>query len=177
MTQRAAWIAACLSLVLLIVAPSLAWGHPDLPPMPLSLQGSTSQLSAFVDVPSPGSFSHHGTRPGLLLAALFFFASLGFSGIIRLSRKAAALCFVLILSLYALSIAIHSVHHLFDPQQGTECLGFLTAQHAPGTCAEAWNLDAPSLAMEGSASGGFDTLTPTLVFRPDQPRAPPSLPA
>jgi hypothetical protein len=176
-TQRAAWVTACISLILLIMVPSLVWGHTDLPPIPPSLQDSTSQLSAFVDVPSSESFPHRGTRPGLLLAALFFLASLGFSGITRSSRKVAALCFVLILSLYAFSIAIHSVHHLSAPEKVTECLGFLASQHVSGTSAEAWDFYAPGLAVEGPPLGSFDTLPATFFFRPNQPRAPPSLPA
>jgi hypothetical protein len=176
-TQRAACVAAHFALVLLIMAPSLAWGHTDLPsPLP-SLQNSMAELSAFVDISSPASFPHHHTQPSLLLAALFFLTSLGFSGITRPSRKVAALCFVLILSLYAFSIAIHSVHHFSAPEKATACLGFLASQHVTGTSAEIWDLFAPSLAVEEPPLGSFDTHTPTLICRPDQPRAPPSLAA
>jgi hypothetical protein len=174
MVQRAAWGAACIALMLLIVSPSLAWGHTAPLLIAPSLQDPASQLSALVDVHSPESLPHHGTRPGLLLVALFLLSPLMFSGMTKRSRRAGALCFVLILSLYTFSLTIHSVHHLFDPHPATECLGFLASQHVSGTSAEAWQLDTPSATVEGPPAVSLDTFTPILFFRPNQQRAPPA---
>src|SRR5919197_1326384 len=150
-TQRAASVAVWLSLAFLIMSPSLAWGHTDPPPLPPLLQDSTTQLSTFVDVPSPEPFPYHSGRPGLLLAALLFLASVGFSGIMCRPRRAAALCFVLVLSLHALSIAIHSVHHLVDAEQAAKCLMFSLSQHVTGTSTANWELRAPNLVVEEPA--------------------------
>ena len=174
MTQRAAWGAACVALMLLIVAPSFAWGHADPLPIGPSFQDPAPQLSVSVDVRVPEPFPLDGTRLGLLLVALFLLPPLGFRGRTRRSKRVGTLCFVLILSLYAFSIAIHSVHHLLAPHQATECLGLFASQHVTGTSAEAWHLDAPRVAIEGPPAVGIDTVTLPLFFRPNQQRAPPA---
>ena len=175
--QSAAWFAVCMALMLLMVAPSLAWGHEDPLPLTPSVHDPASQRSDAVDVGVPESFSHHVIQLGLILAAFFTLSLSVFNGITRRSRRTAVFCFVVILSLDAFSIAIHSVHHLFDPPHATECLGFFTSQHATGTCTDAWHLGAPSLALERSVSHSLDAYAPLHFFRSNQQRAPPALPA
>ena len=84
-------------------------------PIAPSFQEPASQRFDSVDVRVPQSISRHVTQAGLILAALSLLPLRVSSGISKRSRRAITLCVVLILSLNAFSIAIHSVHHLFDP--------------------------------------------------------------
>lgn len=172
-TPPAAWAAVWLSYVLLIIAPALAWSHPDWPPFPSLRQDSASPLAAVVEVPSPESFPRHNTHPGLFLAALFFLASLGLSSIRRRSRRAAALCCALVLGLSTLSMAVHAVHHLGDPAPAAKCLMFSLAHHVTGAAPATWELLVPRLVVAAPPLGTVDTPVVASCPRPDQPRAPP----
>jgi hypothetical protein len=81
-------------------------------------------------------------------------ACVGLSGVMERWRRAAALGFALIIGLFAFNIAIHSVHHLFQPHPGTECPLFWASQHATSTLADVdvLALDALPLAAEKAPS-------------------------
>jgi hypothetical protein len=63
-------------------------------------------------------------------------------------RRAAVLGLALIITLFAFNTAIHSVHHLFQPQPGTECPLLWASQHAASTLA-----DVDVLALDTPAPG------------------------
>jgi hypothetical protein len=69
------------------------------------------------------------------------------------------------------------VHHLFDPGQAAQCLGFFSSQHVPGVSAETWDFAALTPAAEQSPLPHIGVFTLTRFSRSDQPRAPPALPA
>jgi hypothetical protein len=48
-------------------------------------------------------------------------------------RRTTALGLVLVLGTFTFGIAVHSVHHLSEPEKATECLVFSASQHVSGT--------------------------------------------
>jgi hypothetical protein len=114
-------------------------------------------------------------HPGLLLAALFLLVCVGLSGAMGRWRRAAALGLVLIITLFAFNTAIHSVHHLLQPQPGTECPLLWASQHATGTLADVdvLALDAPPLAAENAALPVSEAIPSDCFWYPAQERAPP----
>ncbi|MGH8066530.1 MAG: hypothetical protein ACRERE_15085 [Candidatus Entotheonellia bacterium] len=89
-------------------------------------------------------------------------------------RRTTALGLALVLGIFTLGIAVHSVHHLLEPERAAECLVFSASQHMSGTLAELCDVQAPVLAVTTASPGNNDGPTLTLRFRFDLPRAPPS---
>ena len=50
-------------------------------------------------------------------------------------RRTTALGLALVLGIFTLGIAVHSVHHLLEPEKAAECLVFSASQHLSGTLA------------------------------------------
>lgn len=92
-------------------------------------------------------------------------------------RRVTALVLVLMLGSFALALAIHAVHHLDDPRQGTVCVVFSVSQHVAGILAEPLDLGIFSPGPETPPSAASHASLPHLFCRPDQPRAPPIVPA
>jgi hypothetical protein len=92
-------------------------------------------------------------------------------------RRTAALGLALVLGLFVLGIAIHSVHHLSDPAKATECLVFLASQYVSGTLNEPVNVAAARFTISTACCPMDDALPLALGFRSDLPRGPPSVPA
>ena len=89
-------------------------------------------------------------------------------------RRTAALGLALVLGMFTLGIAVHSVHHLSEPGKAAECLVFSASQHMSGTLAELCGVRAPVLAVTTASPGHADGPILTLRFRSDLPRAPPA---
>ncbi len=88
-------------------------------------------------------------------------------------RRTAALVLACILGLFALSIAVHSVHHLSEPIRAAECPVFSAAQHVSGTLADPCDLYAPGFTITVAFSHHDAGPSFTPDCRPSQPRAPP----
>jgi hypothetical protein len=88
-------------------------------------------------------------------------------------RRTAALGFALVLGMFSLGIAVHSVHHLLEPGKAAECLVFSASQHMSGTLAELCDVQAPVLVVTTASPGHDDGPILTHRFRSDLPRAPP----
>jgi len=161
----------------LLVGPGLAWGHPapagtfDVRGIPVPLPSAATDLSSSPP-PAPGPSS-----PSPLPVATFLLAALALGAVLWRRKKAAAVCLVLTLGFFAFETALHSVHHLADPQKGAQCQIFSTSQHVSGATTEAWDLCAPAPLVDGLPFPYGDTTPPASFLRPDQGRAPPSLPA
>jgi hypothetical protein len=90
-------------------------------------------------------------------------------------RSAAALGLALIIGLFAFNTAIHSVHHLFQPQPGTGCPLLWASQHAAGTLADVdvLALDALPLTSEKAPLPVSEAIPSDRFCYPVQERAPP----
>jgi hypothetical protein len=95
----------------------------------------------------------------------------------RQSSRVAIFGLVLALSTFTFGTAVHSVHHLSEPQKAAECPVFSASQHISGTLAEPGTLYVPMLAIAAAFPGTCDAPTSTPYYRPAQPRAPPTSPA
>ncbi len=89
--------------------------------------------------------------------------------------KITALFLALALGVFALDTAIHSVHHLSEPQNAAQCPVLSASQHVVGALAETSEICAPTLASEAPPSVGTESILPARFFGSDQGRAPPSL--
>ena len=112
-----------------------------------------------------------------LLVAGLGLASLGFGATGRRGRQAAVLSLGLLVGLFGLESAIHSVHHLSDPQAAATCVLFSASQHAPGTCAATPDAGAPTWTAQPSATFDAEPIRPLQAFRAHESRAPPVLPS
>jgi hypothetical protein len=96
---------------------------------------------------------------------------------VREWRQIAMFGLILVLGTFTFGIAIHSVHHLSEPQKAAECPVFSASQHVTGALIEPGDLYTPALAITRTSPGDGDAPTFARHFQPDQPRAPPSSPA
>jgi hypothetical protein len=91
--------------------------------------------------------------------------------------RATAVVLSLALSLFAIQTAVHSVHHVGQPQDAEKCPLFSASQHAPGDLPGVSVLDRPAVAPAALVTAAPDWLVPDSAERPDQGRAPPAPPA
>jgi hypothetical protein len=91
-------------------------------------------------------------------------------------RRTTALGLVLVLGTFTLGIAIHSVHHLLEPEKAGDCLMLSASQHVSGTLAEPCDTHASALTVTTPSPGPRDVPSFIPSFRSDLPRAPPSFP-
>ncbi len=92
----------------------------------------------------------------------------------RRGRQTPVLAFCLLLALFGLESAIHSVHHLWDPQSAASCAFSSASQHAPGTAAVAADAGIHTWAAEAWPAPDPDRASPFQAARPHEGRAPPA---
>jgi disulfide bond formation protein DsbB len=95
----------------------------------------------------------------------------------RQSGRLAALALVFVLSVISIETAVHSVHHLSDPQSAASCQVFSGSQHVPGTVTVHADLWTPRLIIAGPPALAPSTIPPDRFARPDEGRAPPASPS
>jgi hypothetical protein len=89
-------------------------------------------------------------------------------------RRTTAVGLMLVLGTFTFGMAVHSVHHLSEPEKAAECLVFSASQHASGILAEPYDVHVPQLVVPTASPDNPDVPTAILRFRADLPRAPPS---
>lgn len=92
----------------------------------------------------------------------------------RRGRRTTILALCLLFGLFGLESAIHSVHHLWDPQSAASCALYSASQHAPGAVAATADAAAPTWAVESSPPPDIERIRPLQAFRRHQGRAPPA---
>ncbi len=90
--------------------------------------------------------------------------------------RAVVLGIVLLLTLFAVESAVHSVHHLLqESDEASVCLVATASSHLAGTAVELVGVDLPPLPRLDLAVS-FQPSEPAVVgLRPDQGRAPPQV--
>lgn len=169
-----AWVPLAMVLALLLGSSLRTWAHGDLPStLPVD------QPSGHVgQVPVPWFPAAQPTLPAMpgapLTFMLFVLMAVDVAQGVWRWRRTAALGLALVLGIFTLGIAVHSVHHLLEPEKAAECLVFSASQHMSGTLAELCDVQAPVLAVTTASPGNNDGPILTLRFRSDLPRAPPA---
>jgi disulfide bond formation protein DsbB len=99
------------------------------------------------------------------------------AGATRRGWRAATVALALVVALFGLESAVHSVHHLADPQAAASCAVLSASQHAPGTCADIPDVGTPTWTAGPSPAVGAQIIRPLQAFGFPEGRAPPALPA
>jgi hypothetical protein len=171
------WAPTIVIIVLLLGSPFLAWAHSD-PSAPASIDRPWQPSCQGPGLPLPTAQSVVDPVPWVPLA---FILSVLMAGAIahslRQGRRVASFALVLVLTTFTFGTAVHSVHHLSEPQKAAECPVFSASQHISGTLAEPGTLFVQLLTVTETFPGACEAPTFTLYFRPDQPRASPLFPA
>ena len=140
-----------MAVALLLTVPLLAAGHAD------DSLGAASQTALGIGAALLGAF-------GIGLVA-------------GRRRDVAALVLAVLLGVSGLEAAIHSAHHLADPESGQSCRVLSATQHVTGALAETAALCSPAHLVETLTTVGPPTVLPPRSAGPDAGRAPPASPS
>ena len=124
-----------------------------------------------------GHPAHHGFPAAWICLLVAGLACLGLGATAGRGRQAVVLSLGLLVGSFGLESAIHSVHHLSDPQAAATCAVFSASQHAPGTCAATPDAGAPTWTAQPSATFDAEPIRSLQAFRAHEGRAPPVLPS
>ena len=162
--------------ILLLGKPLLVWAHGD-PLTPVSIEQPLQHLCQGPSLQLPTVQSRVGAVPSVpLVFLLSMLIAVAMVRGMRQWRGMAIFGLVLVLGTFTFGTAVHSVHHLSEPQKAAECPVFSASQHVSGTLSAAGDLYAPFLATAAAFPDTCEVPTFTLCFQPAQPRAPPSSP-
>jgi hypothetical protein len=95
----------------------------------------------------------------------------------RRAWKVSIFSLALLLALFGLESAIHSVHHLSDPEAAASCALFASSQHVPGASSPSPEARVPLWTAEPSQAADAERIRPLWSFRSHEGRAPPALPS
>jgi hypothetical protein len=168
------WVTLAVGFAVILGSPLQTWGHSD-PALTLpSADASQQECQA----PQPGLPAAHPTssamRGALLTVILFIFTAVAMAQGVWRWRRTTALGLVLALGTFTFGIAVHSVHHLSEPEKAADCLVFSASQQVSGTLAEPCDVHVPGLAVTTASPDSPDVPAFILRCQSDLPRAPPS---
>ena len=120
--------------------------------------------------------SHHESSAGpvailLLLGAI----ALGLITAGRWRRPGALITLAFLVALFGVESAVHSAHHLADPQTGASCAFFVASQHNEGAGASVTVTATPTWTTEPSPPPEALAASAHQAFHSHDGRAPPSL--
>lgn len=96
----------------------------------------------------------------------------------HLAGRWAVLFLVVLLGYFAFEEAIHTVHHLFEPDGSALCVVLSATQHVTGTLTYVATPYPPVVATDWPTVSGTEQLPPaSRDFGPHEGRAPPSSPS
>jgi hypothetical protein len=170
-----AWLSLAVALILLCGSPLPAWAHSDLSST-LSLQQSGHHVPHMLHTGLPGM---HRTFPATpwapLVVVLCLLTAVAIASHLWRWRRTAALGLTLVLGTFTFETAIHSVHHLLEPERAGTCLMFSASQHMTGATPEACDIHAPAWFTPTPSPDLSDVPSLSAGCRIDLPRGPPSL--
>ena len=150
---------------------------------PLLVVGFVLLITGLILAPAhaatdPLAHSQHHGSPGVWIGlALVALAALRLTRATRCGGDAAILSLALVVALFGIESAVHSVHHLSDPDAAASCAMFSASQHAPGAGAETPHEGAPTWTAEPAPVLAEEHTHPLPTFRSHEGRAPPALPS
>jgi len=112
----------------------------------------------------------------LLWAGLALIAGVGLLRLAacRARNRVIVLGLSLALGVFTLETAVHSVHHLTDPETAAMCPVFSSSQHLSWGEAQAAAVDAPPLCVDPTPPLQAEDAQQSLTYRPHRGRAPPA---
>jgi len=125
----------------------------------------------------PDHLVHHGVFHGWLGFVLLAAAGLGLAVRGRSGRRAVLAGLALLVAVFGVETAVHSVHHLSDPQAAASCALFGAFHHAPGAGAALPDAGAPDRTGEPSRAIDREQSRPLQALRLHEGRAPPASPS
>jgi hypothetical protein len=176
--QLRLWVTLVVGLAVILGSVLQAWAHSD--PSATLLSGDISQRESQASEPLlpaayPTSSAMHGASLSVILLLITFtFTAVSMAQGIWRWRRTIALGLVLVLGTFTFGIAVHSVHHLSEPEKAAECLVFSASQHASGTLSDLCDVHVPGSAVTRACPDNPHVPDFILRCRSDLPRAPPS---
>jgi hypothetical protein len=169
-----AWVTLGIGLAVILASPLQTWAHSD-PALTLpSADASQQECQA----PQPRLPATHPTssamRGAALTVILFVVTAVAMAQGVWRWRRTTALGLALALGTFTFGIAVHSVHHLPEPEKAADCLVFSASQHVSGTLTEPCDVHGSGLAVTTASPDNPDVPAFILGCRSDLPRAPPS---
>jgi hypothetical protein len=131
------------------------------------------EAPAIGHVPSPES----GIPIGILTSAGFVIlggVALRYPKVGVTRGRAIALGLALTLGVFSLETAVHSVHHLADPERAATCAVLSGSQHLSWGEAQAAATEAPPLRVAPAPLLRAEDAPQSPIYRPHQGRAPPA---
>jgi Na+/glutamate symporter len=168
------WVTLAVVLAVILGSPLQTWGHSD-PALTLASADASQQecqaLQSGLPAAHPTSSAMRGAP---LTVILFIFTAVAVAQCVWRWRRTTALGLVLALGTFTFGIAVHSVHHLSEPEKSADCLVFSASQQVSGTLAEPCDVHVPGPAVTTASPDSPDVPAFILGCRCDLPRAPPS---
>src|SRR5262249_57716163 len=90
-------------------------------------------------------------------------------------RGTIAIALALLVGVFGLEAAVHSVHHLADPQSAASCPLYAASQHTQSDTATTPLSGVPTWTSEPSVALDLRPLVPLPAFSAHEGRAPPAL--
>jgi hypothetical protein len=169
-----AWVTLAVGLAVILASPLQTWAHSD-PALTLPSADAPQQEC---QAPQPGLPAAHPTSSAMrgapLTIILFIFMTVAMVQGVWRWRRTTALGLVLALGTFTFGLAVHSVHHLSEPEKAAGCLVFSASQHVSGTLVEPCDVHVPRPAVTTASPDNPDVPAFILGCRSDLPRAPPS---
>ncbi len=134
-------------------------------------------IAAPVHADDPSGHSPDGSSEVAVGVLLLAAAGLGFAATRRRGRQVAILSLGLLVGLFGVESAIHSVHHFSDPQSAASCALFSASQHAHGAGSQTVATGIPTWTAQPSPTFDAEEIRPLQAFRSHEGRAPPVLPS
>ena len=120
--------------------------------------------------------SHHEPSAALIATLLLAASALGIAVAGRCRRPAAILTLGLLVGLFGVESAVHSVHHFADPQGAASCALFAASQHDDNAGGAGAITEVPTWTVEPSPPPAIAPIGSLQAFRSHEGRAPPVLP-
>jgi len=131
--------------------------------------GPAAPLHAALSEAAASNPGHSGWVPLTVLVLTGF----GLAVLRRHAKEAATLALALAIALFAVEAAVHSVHHLSDPDAAARCLVLSASQHLEGTCLELPVVAVPAPTQHPVLVDDVPSIALSERFRSDAGRAPP----
>ncbi len=172
---RVAWAALVVASVVLLagILPPSAAAHT----LKSASHGPGHGPAAGLHAALSESAASNPAHSGWVLLTVLVLAGFGLDLLRRHAKEAAMLALALVIGLFAVEAAVHSVHHLSEPDAAARCLVLSVSQHLEGTCLELPTVAVPAPTQHPVRVDDVPSIARSERFRSDAGRAPPTPPS